>query len=111
MDRGHKKWTAMYIPEHLEAIRETILAEERVTPPSLDQQQKEELNYKLKPCFTSGCYATVHYFCKDQRCFKSGILTAFDPDKTQIIVCDRQLGHTLIPLKYIYGIDTLRDDL
>lgn len=46
-DRGTKKWTSFFIPQHVEMIRNMIDEDERMRKPELDDQEKEELDLAL----------------------------------------------------------------
>lgn len=47
-DRGTIKWTSLMLPEHVEMIKQVWKEDERVEKPILDEQQLEEIGFKLQ---------------------------------------------------------------
>jgi hypothetical protein len=88
-DRGNKKWTAMMLIEHRKRLKELKESEKDRKKPVLDDQEKEEINYKLQQAFQQKLQIEVKYH-EDKR-FKtaSGIIKKVKSNRKEIIISEK----------------------
>ncbi len=88
-DRGNKKWTAMMLIEHRNRLKELKESEKNREKPILDDQEKEEINYKLQQAVQSNLPVEVKYY-EDKR-FKtaSGVIKKVNSNRKEIIISEK----------------------
>lgn len=87
-DRGNKKWTAMMLIEHRKRLKELKESEKDIKKPILDDQEKEEINYKLQQAVQQNLPVEIKYY-KDKR-FKtnSGVIKKVSSNRKEIIISE-----------------------
>jgi hypothetical protein len=87
-DRGNKKWTAMMLIEHRNRLKELKESEKDREKPILDDQEKEEINYKLQQAVQQKLPVEIKYY-KDKR-FKtaSGVIKKVDSYRKEVIISE-----------------------
>lgn len=61
-DRGNKKWTSLMLVEHKKRLKELKEKEGQLEKPELDEQLKEEINFKLKQALTDDLLVELEYY-------------------------------------------------
>jgi len=87
-DRGNKKWTAMMLIEHRKRLKELKESEKDRKKPILDDQEKEEINYKLQQAVQNNQPVEIKYH-EDKR-FKtaSGVIKKVDSYRKEVIISE-----------------------
>jgi len=67
-DRGNKKWTSLMLVEHKNRLRRLKESENNRQKPELDQQRKEEIEFKLKEAQKRDKLLEITFF--EDRSFK-----------------------------------------
>jgi hypothetical protein len=88
-DRGNKKWTAMMLIEHRKRLKELKKSEKDREKPILDDQEKEEINYKLQQAVQKKLPVEIKYY-EDKR-FKtiSGVIKKVNSNRKEIIIPEK----------------------
>ncbi|QAS52359.1 YolD-like family protein [Halobacillus litoralis] len=60
-DRGTLKWTSLMLPEHVEMIKQVWKEDERIEKPILDEQQWEEIGFKLQRALTDNLPVEIRF--------------------------------------------------
>ncbi|MGP4070662.1 YolD-like family protein [Halobacillus sp. B29] len=60
-DRGTIKWTSLMLPEHVEMVKQVWKEDERIEKPILDEQQMEEMGFKLQRAVSDGLPIQIRY--------------------------------------------------
>ncbi|MDN4106088.1 YolD-like family protein [Paenibacillus polymyxa] len=103
-DRGHKKWTALMLPEHKERLQQWALSQEDVSQPVLDEDQLQSINEVLSISLEEQRTVEVIYY--DQRRYKSiyGQVKRCDLLSGILVLEQPELGRIHIILKNIKDI-------
>lgn len=97
-DRGAKKWTAMMLPEHVEALKQ-IFAEEHKERPILDEQQMEENGFILRNASKGNLIVQIKYYTNNDFHIIEGKIYSIDLSAG---IC--RIGDKKIRLKDVIGI-------
>ena len=65
-DRGNKKWNSLMLVEHQKRLKELKMKESNVEKPELDQQQLNEINFKLKEALEKNLTVSIKFY-EDKR--------------------------------------------
>jgi hypothetical protein len=87
-DRGNKKWTAMMLIEHRNRLKELKESEKDREKPILDDQEKEEINYKLQQAVQNNLPVEIKYY--DDKRFKTatGLIKKVDSYRKEVIISE-----------------------
>ena len=87
-DRGNKKWTAMMLIEHRKRLKELKEREKDREKPILDDQEKEEINYKLQKAVQNNLPVEIKYY--DDKRFKtaSGVIKKVNSNQKEVIISE-----------------------
>ncbi|ARR10625.1 YolD-like family protein [Paenibacillus bovis] len=103
-DRGNRKWTSLFIPEHRERLQEWILAQDDIPRPILGTDQLDELNYAIHQHLQDHQPVTISYY-KNKRIQRlRGILHSCDPHARVLVVYDIDYEPVRIQLADILSI-------
>lgn len=61
-DRGNKKWNSLMLVEHQKKLKELKIREADLQKPELDQQQLENLNFKIKEALNNNLNITIKFY-------------------------------------------------
>lgn len=104
-DRGNKKWTAMFLPEHRERLHEWVLSQAEVTRPVLSSDQLEELNYSIEEYLQDHSSVIIYYYRNKQICKLKGILHSCNLITRVLVVYDHDYNPVRISLSNILSIE------
>jgi len=77
-DRGNKKWTSLMLVEHKKRLKELKEKEGQLEKPELDEQLKEEINFKLKQALTDDLLVELEYYKNKSFIRASGKISKVD---------------------------------
>jgi hypothetical protein len=88
-DRGNKKWTAMMLIEHRKRLKELKESEKDREKPILDNQVKEEINYKLQQAVQKKLPVEIKYY--DNKRFKTatGVVKKVNLNRKEVIISEK----------------------
>lgn len=66
-DRGTKKWTSFWIPQHVQMVHHMFEEDTYETKPQLDEQELEEINNRLHYALHQGIEVEITYFTHHQK--------------------------------------------
>lgn len=78
-DRGHKKWTALMLPEHKNRLQEWYNEQERTKKPSLGIDQLLDLDEKLQNYLNSPIKISLTYHSRNLPFQIQGRIVRCDP--------------------------------
>lgn len=61
-DRGNKKWNSLMLVEHQRRLKELKMEEADVEKPELDQQELNEINFKLKKALEKNLTVRIKFY-------------------------------------------------
>lgn len=61
-DRGAKKWTSFFMPQHVDMIRDLHEEMERMKKPELDEQELEKLDIELQYAIHHDLQVELEYY-------------------------------------------------
>ena len=61
-DRGNKKWNSLMLVEHQNRLKELKMQESDVEKPELDQQQLQEINFKIKQALNKTLPVRIKFY-------------------------------------------------
>jgi hypothetical protein len=61
-DRGNKKWNSLMLVEHQKKLKELKMRETEVEKPELDQQQLNEINFKIEEALNSNLTVRIKFY-------------------------------------------------
>lgn len=102
-DRGHKKWTALMLPEHKELLREWVDHQEDIEMPVLDDDRIEELNNIISICLNQKTPAKITYFKDRRKVLLNAEILKCDPLK-KVLQISTDSGKSIISLPSIIDI-------
>ncbi|WP_342505057.1 YolD-like family protein [Sporosarcina sp. FSL K6-2383] len=108
-DRGHIKWTAMMLPEHLTKLREWVGEDGYEEKPDIDEWTLQEFQQQLAIAYQSQCEIRVKTWNKGMLADITGTLTKLDEQAQLIYVTDGLTMQKLL-LNTIVGIETVTLD-
>ncbi|PTV95034.1 YolD-like protein [Halanaerobium saccharolyticum] len=87
-DRGNKKWTAMMLIEHRKRLKELKESEKDRKKPILDDQEKEEINYKLQQAVQHNLAVEIKYYENKRFKTSSGVIKKVDSNRKEVIISE-----------------------
>ncbi|MFB5269330.1 YolD-like family protein [Paenibacillus enshidis] len=78
-DRGHKKWTALMLPEHKERIQRWVQSQNDISMPILEEDQLQEINELVMFSMAEQRIIEVVYFQNKRLMSATGIIKHCDP--------------------------------
>jgi autotransporter translocation and assembly factor TamB len=61
-DRGNKKWNSLMLVEHQKKLKELKMRETEVEKPELDQQQLNEINFKIEEALNKSLTISIKFY-------------------------------------------------
>lgn len=104
-DRGNKKWTAMFLPEHKDRIHEWALSQDDIARPMLSSDQLEELNYAIEEYLPDHYPIIISHYRNKQVCELKGILHSSDLINRVLVVYDHDYNPVRVSLSNIVSIE------
>lgn len=88
-DRGNKKWQPMMLIEHRQRLKQLKSSEKNRKKPILDDQEKEEINYKLQQAVQNNL--PVEIKCYEDKRFKtaSGVIKKVNSNRKEVIISEK----------------------
>jgi len=65
-DRGNKKWNSLMLVEHQKRLKELKMQEANVEKPELDQQQLQEINFKIEEALNKHLTVRIKFYQNKQ---------------------------------------------
>lgn len=90
-DRGTKKWTALMLTEHQEALRKLFNEKEYKEKPVLAEDQIAEININLQHALEHDLLIEIEYFKNNDYHKINGHLLGVDPLNNILIINDEHL--------------------
>jgi uncharacterized protein (DUF305 family) len=78
-ERGFKKWSAMMLPEHRQALKMFSMEQQYTEKPRLDEQQLDQINRVITEAMINNQVAEVDYY-KDHYMRKNNIFRLANQD-------------------------------
>lgn len=78
-DRGHKKWTALMLPEHKERIQQWVRSQDDVQMPTLDPDQLQEIDDRIRASMQEHARVQLSYYQHKRFTYIYGWITRCDP--------------------------------
>ncbi|MBY7142609.1 YolD-like family protein [Virgibacillus sp. NKC19-3] len=95
-DRGSKKWSAMMLPEHIKMLKEVQREYYLEEKPALDEQQLEEINFKLTLAQKDHLLVDVKYYISGEFKHIKGHVDTIDYTNRYIRIDNNKLEPTNI---------------
>jgi hypothetical protein len=86
IDRGHKKWTSIIIPEHQVMLEDLWISRNNEMKPELHEDQLTELQLKLETTLQSRTVITINYFAQHENHYVTGTIDKYDSLKQLIVL-------------------------
>ncbi|TDO89250.1 YolD-like protein [Halanaerobium saccharolyticum] len=61
-DRGNKKWNSLMLVEHQKKLKELKMREKDVKKPELDEQQLQEINFKIEKALNRNLMVKIKFY-------------------------------------------------
>lgn len=100
-DRGHKKWTALMLPEHKERIQRWVQSQHDVRMPVLDADQLQEINDLILTSLQEQRQVQVTYYREKRFANAWGWIKRCDPLDGYLLLEDENEGSLRIRLSVI----------
>ncbi|ETT61313.1 hypothetical protein BSK66_27590 [Paenibacillus odorifer] len=78
IDRGHKKWVSMMLPEHKDRLQRWVESQTEVEDTELDEDKLEELNQVIQFCLNEDRTAQVCYYSNKRLHYSTGKIVKVD---------------------------------
>ncbi|GGI98311.1 YolD-like family protein [Paenibacillus hunanensis] len=103
-DRGNKKWTAMFLPEHRDRLHEWALSQSDITHPILANDELEELNHSIHLYLQDHSSVNVSFYKDKQIKNINGILHGCDLQNGFLVMYNQDEKVVRISLSNILSI-------
>jgi hypothetical protein len=103
-DRGNKKWTAMMLTEHGEALERFAEKTKEVEMPEVDEQKLEEMNRVLSHSLVQKRPIQVTYFQNGRFQRIRGRVVGYHPLHRELLLMDEAGNEMTLLLKNIVEI-------
>lgn len=103
-DRGAKKWTSIFLPEHLSLLREFWEDNEKVSRPELDEHAIEEIEQLIREAMEGNVELTFTTWKNGYFQETSGFIHQIDPVNRKLKIIDSKEYITYLPFYNVVAV-------
>ncbi|RAK04203.1 YolD-like protein [Halanaerobium saccharolyticum] len=97
-DRGNKKWNSLMLVEHQKKLKELKMREMDVKKPELDEQQLQEINFKINKALNRNLIVKIKFYKNKELKNIEGKILRVEKYEQQIKI--KQLNKEIKTLKF-----------
>lgn len=90
-DRGNKKWTAMMLIEHRDRLKELKEHEDDIEKTTLDDQEKANINFKLKQALQNNLEVKIKYYADKRFKTVTGVIKTVDINRKELVIDEKKI--------------------
>lgn len=105
-DRGNIKWTSLFIPEHLERIREWYEEDDYVEQPELDQFDWDNIQQTLEVAHQRQCETKIQTWKDGKIVHHQGVIRVINI-QSKVVLMEDPFGVERISVSDIVGVQCI----